>query len=419
MAAAADTETYVKILKFLKNGSSPKKALDIAEHLSITKSEANKHLYTMEKKKKVKKRGSSHWEVCCENASEEECQETSPLKNANTSLVPVRCTALIEKKVSTLMTPNFPLTGLELQILSYLKENGKRRTLEIAKGVGLQTRSDVNGSLYSLKEKGYLTQDNASWFIAGAKEETASDTPLGGVQNSGDTAGSPELAQMEEGQDVGETSGPSSSEVPATDAPTTSQATASVTPASLQAPTSRRSLATRVRMSQPTQQSLRWMQSVSSAGAVSQLMSGALGRAMLQMQRLQKKTQRQMNERMTQGFSMISDKLTENQTRLEAKLDALTNTVADLAKEWAEERAQLRRMERSRGHKLDALSRAIYRLTHATSQHSKRTLGLQVGIGHYSGDVARGLERITAAVETLQANVIVGGGAMGGTDSEA
>ncbi|XP_078508089.1 Z-DNA-binding protein 1 isoform X1 [Lissotriton helveticus] len=174
MAAAADTETYVKILKFLKNGSSPKKALDIAEHLSITKSEANKHLYTMEKKKKVKKRGSSHWEVCCENASEEECQETSPLKNANTSLVPVRCTALIEKKVSTLMTPNFPLTGLELQILSYLKENGKRRTLEIAKGVGLQTRSDVNGSLYSLKEKGYLTQDNASWFIAGAKEETAS-----------------------------------------------------------------------------------------------------------------------------------------------------------------------------------------------------------------------------------------------------
>lgn len=39
-------------------------------------------------------------------------------------------------------------------------------------------------------------------------------------------------------------------------------------------------------------------------------------------------------------------------------------------------------------------------------------------MGHYSGDVAVGLQQITAAVETLQTNMIVSGGATEGADSE-
>ncbi|XP_069058069.1 Z-DNA-binding protein 1 isoform X2 [Pleurodeles waltl] len=143
MAAADDEGTNVRIMEFLKNGSSPKKAQDVAVHLSITRSEANKHLYALEKKKKVEKRGSNHWRVCCESAGEEDFHETSALKN-------------------------------EKQIWSHLKENGKRRSLEIAKGVGMQTKSDVNKSLYSLMDKGYITNEGANWFIKGTQEATAS-----------------------------------------------------------------------------------------------------------------------------------------------------------------------------------------------------------------------------------------------------
>ncbi|XP_069058070.1 Z-DNA-binding protein 1 isoform X3 [Pleurodeles waltl] len=174
MAAADDEGTNVRIMEFLKNGSSPKKAQDVAVHLSITRSEANKHLYALEKKKKVEKRGSNHWRVCCESAGEEDFHETSALKNADASLVPVGCTALIEKKVSLVASLNIQLTELEKQIWSHLKENGKRRSLEIAKGVGMQTKSDVNKSLYSLMDKGYITNEGANWFIKGTQEATAS-----------------------------------------------------------------------------------------------------------------------------------------------------------------------------------------------------------------------------------------------------
>lgn len=67
---------------------------------------------------------------------------------------------------------------------------------------------------------------------------------------------------------------------------------------------------------------------------------------------------------------------------------------------------------------MDALTRVIERLAHATTQHTRRTLGLQVEVGQYSVDVARSLQQITAAVETLQTSMFASGGATDGTDSE-
>lgn len=68
------------------------------------------------------------------------------------------------------------------------------------------------------------------------------------------------------------------------------------------------------------------------AGAPNQVLFRGLEQAMLRIQRLQ---QRQMNLKLTQGFSDITQKMTDNQCRLEAKFNALTCAIGDLCKELA------------------------------------------------------------------------------------
>lgn len=71
------------------------------------------------------------------------------------------------------------------------------------------------------------------------------------------------------------------------------------------------------------------------AGAPNQVLFGGLEQAMLRIQRLQQQQQRQMNLKLTQGFSDITQKMTDNQCRLEAKFNALTCAIGDLCKELA------------------------------------------------------------------------------------
>lgn len=95
---------------------------------------------------------------------------------------------------------------------------------------------------------------------------------------------------------------------------------------------------------------------------------------------------------------------------MERKLDAMSDAIVQLCTELKEDKAHNCRVEQSRSHDMHSTMRAIGRLASATSLHSKCTLALQVEMGHYSGDIARGLQQITGAVEPLQTSLVATGG---------
>ena len=45
-----------------------------------------------------------------------------------------------------------------MQILEFLRSRDWTETLEVAKGLGLEKKSDVNPTLYKLKEQGHLPE---------------------------------------------------------------------------------------------------------------------------------------------------------------------------------------------------------------------------------------------------------------------
>lgn len=139
---------------------------------------------------------------------------------------------------------------------------------------------------------------------------------------------------------------------------------------------------------------------------------------MLKFQHLQQKQIRMINMKLSRGFANITQQLADNQARIEAKFDAMTGAIVQLCTELKKDRAQHRRIERCRAHEMQSMTRAIGQLATATTQHSKRIMALQVEMGHYSGNVARNLQQITAAVEAIQTNVVATGEATDTADSE-
>ncbi|XP_069507191.1 Z-DNA-binding protein 1 isoform X3 [Ambystoma mexicanum] len=182
MAAATDEEIDTSILAFLKNEPSPKKVNEVATHLSIAKKEANKRLYELEKRNKVTRDNSARWAVVYGDANVKDDQGTSASENADTALVPVNCTALCERRLSTVsVVATNQMTEIEQQILKVLKEHkGQISTLEIAKSVGKKTAKDVNCSLYSLKSKGLLFHhaQNKQWSMKGTEGISYSAGPV-------------------------------------------------------------------------------------------------------------------------------------------------------------------------------------------------------------------------------------------------
>ncbi|XP_069507189.1 Z-DNA-binding protein 1 isoform X1 [Ambystoma mexicanum] len=190
MAAATDEEIDTSILAFLKNEPSPKKVNEVATHLSIAKKEANKRLYELEKRNKVTRDNSARWAVVYGDANVKDDQGTSASENADTALVPVNCTALCERRLSTVsVVATNQMTEIEQQILKVLKEHkGQISTLEIAKSVGKKTAKDVNCSLYSLKSKGLLFHhaQNKQWSMKGTEGISYSGNPtIGSKANAG------------------------------------------------------------------------------------------------------------------------------------------------------------------------------------------------------------------------------------------
>ena len=81
---------------------------------------------------------------------------------------------------------------------------------------------------------------------------------------------------------------------------------------------------------------------------------------------------------------------------------SLTNAINDLCQQVATDRAHHRHRERIMDARMERQTRGIARLANAVTSLSRRAIALQVDMGHFCGDVARGLGQITSAVDLLQ-----------------
>ncbi|XP_069085660.1 uncharacterized protein [Pleurodeles waltl] len=111
--------------------------------------------------------------------------------------------------------------------------------------------------------------------------------------------------------------------------------------------------------------------------------------------------------------------------QLHAQLDVIGNNTGDLALSMRELVAELlsqsegwRRRDRQLLQRLDRMASSICRLAVNTTGLSRRTVGLQVEMGHFAGDVARGLGRITHVIDLMEARHVSRGTGDTPQDSE-
>ncbi|KAM7150221.1 Z-DNA-binding protein 1 isoform 2-T4 [Macrochelys suwanniensis] len=160
------SEVEQLILDHLRTAATPKKACEIACACSVTKLEANKVLYQLSKKGKVKKQSDDHKWVVCADDSEVEChQKTAELKIGDTVLAPLHRPV----NAGTPVKDDRKLTENQEKIYQFLSENGSRSALAIAKHMGKKTRKGVNADLYALQKKHFLSQeeDTKLWSVYG------------------------------------------------------------------------------------------------------------------------------------------------------------------------------------------------------------------------------------------------------------
>ncbi|KAJ1182378.1 hypothetical protein NDU88_007570 [Pleurodeles waltl] len=168
---------------------------------------------------------------------------------------------------------------------------------------------------------------------------------------------------------------------------------------------------TRVRLLHPTQGARRHLQarqtSHSQTGSSNQVeFDGLEGHAASSAPAA--KQIRLLNCKLTQGFFNINQQMSDNQACLDATFDFLTEATGELSKDRCRQRSR----KHKRATRLEAMTRAIGRLSQLTTQHTRRTMTLLVEMGYDSGDMAQGLQQIAAAMEAFQ-TVIIASGATG------
>ncbi|XP_069083873.1 uncharacterized protein [Pleurodeles waltl] len=121
-----------------------------------------------------------------------------------------------------------------------------------------------------------------------------------------------------------------------------------------------------------------------------------------------------MEHNFTHGLADVSTQF----TRLNDNVSDLTQSVRQLVTELVAERQSARRRERQLVQRFDRMAASIVRLALNTTGLSLRTVSLQVELGHFAGDVARGLGRIRHAVDMLEARQVAKGTGETPQDSE-
>ncbi|KAJ1100789.1 hypothetical protein NDU88_005864 [Pleurodeles waltl] len=111
--------------------------------------------------------------------------------------------------------------------------------------------------------------------------------------------------------------------------------------------------------------------------------------------------------------------------QLNSRMDMIVTNTGDLALAMRELAAGLlaqaeggRRRDRQLLHRLDRMATSIGRLAMNTTGLSRRTVGLQVEMGHFAGDVARGLGCLTHVIDLMEARHLSRGTGETPQDSE-
>ncbi|XP_069092410.1 E3 ubiquitin-protein ligase RNF8 isoform X2 [Pleurodeles waltl] len=125
-------------------------------------------------------------------------------------------------------------------------------------------------------------------------------------------------------------------------------------------------------------------------------------------------TLHRMESNMTTGLAEVNTQF----TRLNDNVGDLTQAIRQPVTELEADRRSARRRERHTMARFDRMSAAIGRLATNTTGLSRRTVSLQVELVHFAGDVARGLGRISHAVDLMEARQVARGTGETPQDSE-
>ncbi|KAJ1123873.1 hypothetical protein NDU88_002340 [Pleurodeles waltl] len=105
-----------------------------------------------------------------------------------------------------------------------------------------------------------------------------------------------------------------------------------------------------------------------------------------------------LQQTLSQGFANVDNQF----TAMNNNMANLTSSINDLVWEMVADRAHERNRESNTAARFDRLSQSIGRLATTTTCLSRRTIKPQVELGHFAGDVARGLGCISHAVDLIE-----------------
>ncbi|XP_027802171.1 Z-DNA-binding protein 1 isoform X3 [Marmota flaviventris] len=139
-----------KILQVLGDASSPLKSYQLAKECQVLKKELNSVLYRMAKEGTVSQVAPATWRLGTGDPGG--VDPTQPAQDSHAQKPQEEAAAAAE-------SPGPQLSELEERIYGFLKANGPCKALRIAQALGMRTAKDVNPTLYKMKSKHLLDQD--------------------------------------------------------------------------------------------------------------------------------------------------------------------------------------------------------------------------------------------------------------------
>ncbi|XP_015335464.1 Z-DNA-binding protein 1 isoform X1 [Marmota marmota marmota] len=139
-----------KILQVLGDASSPLKSYQLAKECQVLKKELNSVLYRMAKEGTVSQVAPATWRLGTGDPGG--VDPTQPAQDSHAQKPQEEAAAAAE-------SPGPQLSELEERIYGFLKASGPCKALRIAQALGMRTAKDVNPTLYKMKSKHLLDQD--------------------------------------------------------------------------------------------------------------------------------------------------------------------------------------------------------------------------------------------------------------------
>ncbi|XP_047396696.1 Z-DNA-binding protein 1 isoform X2 [Sciurus carolinensis] len=139
-----------KILQVLREASSPLKTHQLVKECQVTKKELNQALHRMAKEETVSLVAPATWRLGAGGSEGENPTQTAQLSRAQKPQPEAAAVA---------ESPGPQLSELEERIYAFLEASGPSKALHIAQALGMGRAKDVNPTLYKMKSRGLLDQD--------------------------------------------------------------------------------------------------------------------------------------------------------------------------------------------------------------------------------------------------------------------